>query len=71
MLSKETIEYSKRLTPVILAADALYTAETGETEGLVVQKLKTAENYQPAPFTTYAEAREELVKLRAEAAGLT
>jgi hypothetical protein len=70
MLSKVTIEYSKRLTPVILAADALYTAETGETDGLVVQKLKTAENYQPAPFKTYAEAREELVKLRAEAAGL-
>ena len=70
MLSKETIEYSKRLTPVILAVDALYTAETGETDGLVVQKLKTAENYRPAPFKTYAKAREVLVELKAEAARL-
>ncbi len=70
MLSSQTIEYSKRLTPVILAVDGLYTAETGETEGLVVQKLKTAENYQPAPFKGYGEAREALVKLKAESAGL-
>jgi len=70
MLSNQTIEYSKRLAPVILAVDALYTAETGETEGLVVQKLKTAETYSPAPFKNYAEAREALVVLRAEAAGL-
>jgi hypothetical protein len=70
MLSKETLAYGKRLTPVILALDALYTAETGETEGLIVQKLKTAESCQPAPFKGYAEAREALVQLKAEAAGL-
>ena len=54
MLSKQTIDYSKRLTPLILGIDALYTAETGETDGLIVQKLKTAENYQPLQFNTYA-----------------
>jgi hypothetical protein len=70
MLSKEAIEYSKRFTPVILALDELYTAETGEGEGLIVQKLKTAENYQPAPFKEYPEVREALFKLKAEAAGL-
>ena len=70
MLSESTIEYSKRLMPVILAVDSLYTAETGDTEGLVVQKLKTAENYQPAPFHTYSAVREALLNLKAEAASL-
>ena len=70
MLSNETIEYGKRLTPIILSIDELYTAETGETEGLIVQKLKTSENYQPLPLINYAEAREVLVKIKAEAAGL-
>jgi hypothetical protein len=70
MLSRETIAFSKQLAPVILAVDALFTVETGEPEGLVVQKLKTAEDCQPAPFKQYAEAREALGKLKAEAAGL-
>jgi hypothetical protein len=70
VLSSETIDFSKRLTPVILGVDALYTAETGDSEGLVVQKLKTAENYQPAPFKDYAEACDVLVRLKAESAGL-
>lgn len=70
MLSSETVEYSKRLAPVIVAVDALYTVETGETDGLIVQKLKTAENYPAAPFNGYADAREVLVKMKAEAAGL-
>jgi hypothetical protein len=70
MLSNETVEYSKRLAPVIVAVDALYTAETGETDGLIVQTLKTAENYPPASFKGYADAREVLVKMKAEAAEL-
>jgi hypothetical protein len=70
MLSKETIEFSKKFTPVILAVDALYTTETGETEGLVVQKLKTAENFQPASFKGYADAREWLLELKAEVPSL-
>jgi hypothetical protein len=70
MLSNKTIEYSKRLTPIILGIDKLYMAETGETEGLVVQRLKSAENYQPSPFKNYAETREVLVGIKAEAAGL-
>jgi hypothetical protein len=70
MLSSETLAYSQQLAPVILAVDALYTAETGDPEGLVVQKLKTAENCQPAPFKAYAQAREALVILQGEAAGL-
>lgn len=70
MLSNKTIEFSKRFTPVILAIDALYTAETGETEGLIVQKLKTAENYQPALFKNYADARERLMELKTEVASL-
>lgn len=70
MLSNATLEYSKRLTPAILAVHDLYAAETGDDEGLVVQKLKTADKYQPAPFKNYAEARECLVQLKTEAAGL-
>ncbi len=70
MLSNQTLEYSKRLAPVILAVDALYTLETGETEGLVVQKLRTKEQVLPAKFKNYAEAREALLILKAEAAGL-
>jgi len=70
MLSNETIEFSKRFTLAILAVDALYMAETGEAEGLIVQKLKTAENYQPAPFKSYADARERLMELKAEVASL-
>jgi hypothetical protein len=70
MLSKETLEYSKRLTPVILSVDDLYTAETGETDGLIVQKLKSAETYLPAPLPDYASARQALVNLKSEAAWL-
>ena len=70
MLTNQTLEYSKRLAPVILAVDALYTAETGETEGLVVQKLKTAENILPISISNYAEAREMLQTLKVEAAEL-
>ena len=70
MLSEQTLEYSKRLTPVALAVDALYTAETGETEGLIVQKLKSAETYLPSPFNDYAEAGKALVALKADAPGL-
>ncbi len=63
----ETIEYSKRLTPLILGIDALFTSETGEKDGLIVQKLKTAENYHPSQFKTYHEAFEELQRMKAEA----
>lgn len=70
MLADQTLEYSKRLAPVILAVDALYTAETGETEGLVVQKLKTAENILPISISNYTEAREMLQTLKVEAAEL-
>jgi hypothetical protein len=71
MLSKETLEYSKRLTPVILAVDGLYTAETGETDGLIVQKLKSAETYLPAALPDYASARKALVNLKSEAMQLS
>ena len=67
MLSDETIEFSKRLTPLILGIDALYTSETGEKDGLIVQRLKTAENYPAFPFKTYQEAFEELEGMKAEA----
>lgn len=70
MLTKQTLEYSKRLAPVILAVDALYTAETGETEGLIVQKLKTVEKILPISISNYAEAREMLQTLKVEAAEL-
>ena len=70
MLSKETLAYSRRLTPVILCVDDLYTAETGETDGLIVQKLKSAETYLPASLPDYASAREALVILKNEAAQL-
>lgn len=70
MLGKETIDYSKQLTPLILGIDTLYTSETGEKDGLIVQKLKTAENYHPLQFNTYHEAFIELERIKAEAVSI-
>jgi hypothetical protein len=70
MLSNETLAYGAQLAPAILGVDALYTAETGDEDGLIVQKLRTAENHRPSPFKDYAEAREALTQLKSEAAGL-
>jgi hypothetical protein len=70
MLSKETIAYSRKLAPIILMLDEQYTLETGETDGLVVQRLPTAEVIKPAKFESYDHTRETLRQLKAEAAEL-
>lgn len=66
MLSKETITFGRKLTPVILAIDGLYQAETGEDDGLVVQRLPSAEKYEAAPIGNYEEAYEQISDLKSE-----
>lgn len=70
MLSKETISFSKKLTPIILAVDALFTAETGEEDGLVVQRLPSAEKYEAAPLSRYEDAYDQLITLKLEVPSL-
>ena len=70
MLSDKTIEYSKKLAPLILAIDSLYAAETGEISALVVIRLKTRDAIDPAPLSSYEQAYQALLILKEEAAGL-
>ncbi len=48
--------YSERVTRALLAVDALYRAESGDADGLVVLNMDTAGVHRPEPWATYEEA---------------
>lgn len=68
MLSDATLAYAEELTVALLGVDALYRAESGDAEGLVVLNMST--NHQPAPFASYSEACEHFADLEQRAAAL-
>jgi hypothetical protein len=55
MLSESTLSYAEELTDALLGVDALYRAESGDQDGLVV--LNMAAERQQTPFGSYADAR--------------
>jgi len=67
MLSDSTLAYAEELTPALLGLDALYRAESGDADGLVVLNMSTT--HAPARFGSYDEARAAFADLeqRAEA----
>ena len=55
MLSDATLAYAEDMTAALLGADALYRAEAGDGEGLVVVNMSTT---PPEPFAGYDQVRE-------------
>ena len=43
MLSDATLAYAEELTPALLGVDALYRAESGDQDGLVVLNMSASE----------------------------
>jgi hypothetical protein len=68
MLSDSTLAYAEELTDTLLAVDALYRAESGDGDGLVVVNM--APGRTPAPLGSYAAARERLDELARRAGEL-
>jgi hypothetical protein len=57
MLSDKTMAYGEQATTALLGVDALYRAESGDEEGLVVVNM-AASTHQPEAFDSYSAARE-------------
>lgn len=68
MLSDATLAYAEDLTAALLGVDALYRAESGDEDGLVVVNM--APGHRPEPLASYAEARGRLAELARRAAAL-
>src|SRR5262245_55019075 len=68
MLSDATLAYAEELTVALLGVDALYRAESGDPDGLVV--LNMSRSHRPATFASYADARECFADLERQAAEL-
>src|SRR5690349_24909136 len=68
MLSESTLAYAEELTTALLGVDALYRAESGDADGLVVLNMSTS--HQPEPFGSYEDARARLAELEWRAAEL-
>ena len=66
----DTLALGGRLAATLLGVDALYRAESGDHDGLVVVNLAAPGEIEPAAFGSYAEAARELGRHRAAAAGL-
>lgn len=66
MLSDVTLAFGEALTTALLGVDALYRAESGDEEGLVVVNM-AAGLYEPEPFASYAEARDQFLQLKMQA----
>lgn len=62
MLSDKTMAYGEQATTALLGVDALYRAESGDEEGLVVVNM-AADTHQPEPLDSYAAARERFEQL--------
>jgi hypothetical protein len=69
VLSDKTMAYGEQVTTALLGVDALYRAESGDEEGIVVVNM-AAQTHQPEAFDSYAEARTRFQELRTLAAGL-
>jgi hypothetical protein len=69
MLSDKTMAYGEQVTTALLGVDALYRAESGDEEGIVVVNMG-AHSHQPEAFDSYAVARVRFEELRTLAAGL-
>lgn len=54
MLHDTTLAYGEQLTTALLGVDALYRAESGDDDGLVVLNMSTS--HQPAPYGSYGDA---------------
>src|SRR5215212_8427878 len=61
MLSDPTLAYAEELTTALLGVDALYRAESGDAEGLVVLNMSTS--HQPEQFGSYDDARARFADL--------
>ncbi len=62
MLSDKTMALGEQATTALLGVDALYRAESGDEEGLVVVNM-AAGTHQPEAFDSYAAARERFGQL--------
>jgi hypothetical protein len=69
MLSDKTMAYGEQVTTALLGVDALYRAESGDEEGLVVVNMATS-THQPEDFESYVAARDRFEQLSAQAADL-
>jgi hypothetical protein len=56
-LSEETLEHGTRAAAALLGVDALYRAESGDEEGLVVLNMAVQGELDTDVFESYAEAR--------------
>ena len=68
MLSDATLAYAEELTTALLGVDALYRAESGDQDGLVVLNMSTS--HQPEQFASYDDARARFADLERRAAEL-
>lgn len=68
MLSDTTLAYAEELTAALLGVDALYRAESGDSEGIAVVNM--APDHRPEPLASYGEARARLAELERRAAEL-
>ena len=68
MLSHATLAYAEELTTALLGVDALYRAESGDQDGLVVLNMSTS--HQPEQFGSYDDARTRFGDLERRAAEL-
>ena len=68
MLSDTSLAYAEELTTALLGVDALYRAESGDQDGLVVLNMSTS--HQPEQFASYDDARARFANLERRAAEL-
>jgi hypothetical protein len=68
MLSDAALAYAEELTVALLGVDALYRAESGDADGLVVLNMSNC--HRPTPFGSYADAREQFADLEQRATAL-
>jgi hypothetical protein len=68
MLSDQTLAYAEELTEALLGVDALYRAESGDGDGLVVLNMSTT--HRPTPFESYEHAQACFADLGERAATL-
>jgi hypothetical protein len=68
VLSDATLAHGERMATALLGLDALYRAESGDRDGLVVLNMSTG--HVPDPFGAYDDARLQFQELLAAAADL-
>ena len=56
-LSDTTLDLGHRAARGLLGVDALYRAESGDEDGLVVLNMDTEGSLEPQPFRSYHDAR--------------